>query len=167
MNNISFFKKLKFFLFYRKTLNSVRTELEKNFNIRIDEAYRMYTVVNVNNDNSIFQDYGISELREYNKNYDLLPSQVEQQFLDEMYRKTMKDFSNTIAEYLNSKGLSELYIFYQIDKINKFSYLVVLGFPFFKTDLYVKYFYYTIRGIFIIGAILMLFKFLISSIDNF
>ena len=66
-NNISLLKKIKFFLFYRKTLNSIRSELEINFNIRIDEAYRMYTVININNDNSIFQDYGFAELKEFNK----------------------------------------------------------------------------------------------------
>ena len=166
-NNISLLKKIKFFIFYRKTLNSLRTELEINFNIRIDEAYRMYTVLNINNDNSIFQDYGFAELKEFNKNYELMPSQVEQKYLDEMYKKSMKDFSNSISEYLNSKGLSELYVFYQVEKLNKFSYLIVLGFPMFKTDQYVKYFYQAIRGIFVTAGVLFLLKLLMNWTENF
>lgn len=167
MNNISLLKKIKFFLFYRKTLNKIKRELENNYNVRIDEAYRMYTVINVNNENSVFKDYGISELREFNKNYDLMPNQIEQQFLDELYKKSMKEFSNNISEYLNSKGLAELYVFYQIEKINKFSYLVVLGFPFFKTEIFVKYFYYTLRTIICIAAVLLAMKFLVNWSDNF
>lgn len=167
MKNISLLKKIKFFLFYRKTLNNIKRELENNYNVRIDEAYRMYTVINVNNNTSVFQDYGISELREYNKNYDLMPSQMEQTFLDEMYKKTMKDFSNSISEYLNSKGLSELYVFYQIEKINKFSYLVVLGFPFFKTEVVIKYFYNIMRGTLILFVLSLIMKFFVNWADNF
>lgn len=164
---ISLLKKIKFFLFYRKTLNSIRRELENNYNIRIDEAYRMYTVVNINNNMSIFQDYGINELKEYNKNYEILPSQTEQLYLDDLYKKTMKDFSNNISEYLNSKGLSELYVFYQIEKLNKFSYLIVLGFPLFRTDVYIKNIIYVIRILLILGGLMFVMKFLLEWTDNF
>lgn len=166
-NNISLLKKIKFFLFYRKTLNSIRSELEKNYNIRIDEAYRMYTVININNDNSIFQNYGSPELREFNKNYDMMPSQMEQKFIDDMFKKSMKDFSAEISEYLNTKGLAELYVFYQMEKITKFSYLIVLGFSLFKTDIYVKYFYNILRGIFLIGGLTILMYLFVTWSNNF
>jgi len=138
MKGISFFKKVKFFLFYRKTVNKIKLDLEKQFNIRVDEAYRMYTVVNINPDLSLFENYGLEELKMSNQNYDLLPSQVEDKYIDNLYQKTMKEFSGLISDYLNNNGLSELYVFYQIEKITKYSYLVVLGFSLFQTDIYIK-----------------------------
>ena len=41
------FKKLKLFLTYRKFISQNKTELETMFNIRVDKAQRLYTVINI------------------------------------------------------------------------------------------------------------------------
>ncbi len=165
--NISLFKKLKFFFLYKRTLDKIKIDLEKLYNVRIDEAYRMYTVININNDPSMFQNYGYAEIREYNKNYELMPSHLEQKYLDEMFNKTMKEFSNNISEYLNSKGLSELYVFYQVEKLNKYSYLIILGFSLFRTEKWIKYFFYTVRGLILLAGGIGLIKLLAYIAENF
>lgn len=159
MRNISFFKKVKFFLQYKKIVKNIQYDLEKQFNIRIDEAYRLYTVININNDT-------IEDIRLSNQNYDLLPKQMEDNYIDSLYQKTMKDFTNMLSTYLDSKGLSELYDFYQIEKINKFSYLVVMGFSLFRSDEFYKKLYQTIQIsiVSIIGftLFLLIFKYLLD-----
>ena len=44
---ISIFKKIKFFRLYKKHLSINRGEILKNFNTKIDNAYRLYTVINI------------------------------------------------------------------------------------------------------------------------
>jgi hypothetical protein len=159
MKNLSFLKKIRMFLLYKKTLKKISKELEATYNIRIDEAFRMYTVVNINT--SEYQDIMLS-----NQQYDLLPKNMEDEYIDSLYQKYMKEFTNSLSNFLNSKGLSELYNFYQIEKINKFSYLVVFGFSLFKSDEFYKTYYnilqICIASIVIIGGMLLFVKWLDS-----
>ena len=43
-------KKLKLFFSYKKIIKLLKFELEQKFNIRIDNAKRMYTVINIPNE---------------------------------------------------------------------------------------------------------------------
>jgi hypothetical protein len=131
--NISFWKKIKLFLFYTKTLNKIKRELLNNYKTKVDDVYRLYTILNLNN-NSLFDENGSLEQRLANENYNLMPSQYEQRFIEEAYNRKLREFSTELSTFLNSKGLSELYVFYEIEKLNKFNYLVILGFSLFKTD---------------------------------
>ena len=40
-------KKLKLFFLWRKTIKQSKFELQQKFNLRIDSAQRLYTVINV------------------------------------------------------------------------------------------------------------------------
>ena len=124
MKNISFFKKLKLFFLYRKTIKQLRPELGKIFNARIDNAYRIYTVINVT-DELITDD-----------NYSL-----DSKYLESVTQKTLKTYTNNLTGYLNSKGLNELYEFYNIEVVDQYSYLVIYGFSLFKSDIFYKRLY--------------------------
>jgi hypothetical protein len=126
MARISLIKKLKFFRQFKKVVNENSKELENNFNIRIDNASRLYTVINVPED-LIGEAYALkkSDIDRISENY------IRQYALD-------------LSKYLDSKGLKELYSFYNSDKVSKYSYLLVFGFSLFKSDKYYKYLYYRI-----------------------
>jgi len=47
---MSIFKKIKVFRSYKKALREIQSELEPKFNVRIDSAKRIYTVLNVPED---------------------------------------------------------------------------------------------------------------------
>jgi hypothetical protein len=50
MKDISFFKKIKLFSTYRKVVSKNRNELSSKFGLRVDNAYRLYTVLNIPED---------------------------------------------------------------------------------------------------------------------
>jgi hypothetical protein len=54
---------------------------------------------------------------------------------------SIKEYTSDLSKFLNANGLQELYSFYEIKKVDKYSYLVVLGFSLFKSNEY----YDTIR----------------------
>ena len=46
----------------------------------------------------------------------------------------IKDYTNELSKFLNQKGLNELYDFYDIKKVDKYSYLIIYGFSLFKSN---------------------------------
>lgn len=118
MKSVSIFKKIKLFNLFKRVLKSNKDELRLKFNIRVDKANRLYTVINVP-----------EEL--VGEAYSMKKSDIDR--ISENY---IKSYSNELAEYLDSKGLKELYDFYKIDKVNKYSYLIVFGFSLFKSHKY-------------------------------
>lgn len=116
MKQMSFLKKLKLFGFYRKSIKSNRNELEQKFGVRIDRAYRIYTVLNI-------PEEVIGEA------YVLKKSDIDR--IAEAY---IKDFSKELGVFLNSKGLSELYDYYSLNKVDKYSWHLVMGFSLFRTN---------------------------------
>jgi len=109
-NKISFFKKIKIFREFRKILKLNKTELEQVFGARIDNAYRIYNVLNIP-----------SEM--IGEPYNLRKSDI-----DKLAETSIREYTVKISEYLDSKGLKEMYDFYEVKKVDKYSYLVVLGF---------------------------------------
>lgn len=118
MKSVSIFKKIKLFNLFKRVLKSNKDELRLKFNIRVDKANRLYTVINVP-----------EEL--VGEAYSMKKSDIDR--ISENY---IKSYSNELAEYLDSKGLKELYDFYKIDKVDKYSYLIVFGFSLFKSHKY-------------------------------
>lgn len=118
MKSVSIFKKIKLFNLFKKVLKFNKDELSLKFNLRIDRANRLYTVLNVP-----------EEL--VGEAYSLKKSDIDR--ISENY---IKSYSNELAEYLDTKGLKELYDFYKIDKVGKYSYLIVFGFSLFKSHKY-------------------------------
>ena len=116
MKQMSFFKKLRLFRFYKKSIKNNRNELEQKFNVRIDRAYRLYTVLNVPED-------VIGEA------YVLKKSDVDR--IAEAY---IKEFSKELGTFLNSNGLNELYDYYSLNKVDKYSWHLVMGFSLFRSN---------------------------------
>ena len=114
--NISLLKKIKLFSRFKKTIKINSVELENKFNLRIDSANRLYTVINVP-----------PEL--IGEAYNIKKSDI-----DRIADNFIREYSKELAVFLNSKDLNELYDFYDLKKVDKYSYLVVVGFSFFRSD---------------------------------
>jgi hypothetical protein len=133
----SFLKKLKLFLSYRKTIRSNKTEILQKFGFRIDNANRLYTVLNIP-----------EEL--VGEAYSLKKSDI-----DTISQTFIKEFAKEVSTLLNSKGLSELYDIYEVKKVDKYSYLIVIGFSLFKSNTFYNRLYYIfIPTTVILGTIL-------------
>ena len=105
------FKKIRLYNSFKKILRSNKVPLEGNFNARIDKVYRIYTVINIPEET-------------FGEPYNIRKSDIDS--ISETY---IREYVSKISEYLNSIGLSELYDFYEpIKKVDKYSYLIVLGF---------------------------------------
>jgi hypothetical protein len=116
MRKLSFLKRMKLFRFYKKSIKENRNELERNFGVRIDRAYRIYTVLNI-------PEEVIGEA------YLLKKSDI-----DRIAESYIKEFSKSLSEYLNTKGLNELYDYYTLDKVDKYSWHLVIGFSLFRSN---------------------------------
>lgn len=116
MKKVSIFKKIKLYFEFRKILIQNKVDLQDKFNARIDSVSRIYTVMNVPT--------GLIEE----------PYNVRKQDIDNLSKQFIKEYSQEISKYLDSIGASELYSFYQVEKVDKYSYLIVFGFSLFNTD---------------------------------
>jgi hypothetical protein len=105
------FKDLRLFFTYKKSIKKNKVELEGKFNMRIDSADRMYTVLNV-------------PFTELEGPYNLKKADV-----DLLAQNYIRDYISELSTFLNSIGVSELYDFYEpIKKVDKHSYLIVIGY---------------------------------------
>ncbi len=105
------FKDLRLYYNYKRVIKKNKVNLEGNFNIRIDDADRMYTVLNVPT-NLVEEPYNLRK-----NDVDLIAQNY------------IRDYISELSTYLNTIGLSELYDFYEpIKKVDKYSYLIVLGY---------------------------------------
>ena len=114
MKKLNLFKRLSLYFSYRKNLLKSKDELV-NSNIRIDRVNRIYTVINIPPE--IFEEPYNMRTADINK-------------ISEPY---ISEYIKQVSNLLNSKGLTELYKLYDVQKIDKFSYLVVIGFSFLDT----------------------------------
>jgi vancomycin permeability regulator SanA len=145
MSNISLFKKINFFKKYKKIIKDNSEELSSMFNLRIDSAYRMYTVINIPKD-MIGDEYSM-------RTYDI--SNISKGYIT--------DWGLELKKYLDSKGLSELYSYYKIEKVDKFSFLVVIGFSLFKSNEYYNNIYYKLIPSLVV-IFFMIYYFAISKL---
>ena len=140
--DVSIFRKRKLFREYKKSIRLNRTELEQKFNIRIDRADRLYTVVNIPED-------VIGE-----------PYNLRKTDIDKISEKFIKEYSTGVSKFLDSINLNEMYEFYKIEKITKYSYLVVFGFSLFRSNEYYNNIYFKIFPTVLILSIISYFFFL-------
>lgn len=126
MKNISIFKKIKLFQQFRKTLKENSFELSQKFNIRIDSAKRLYTVINIPPET-------VGEA------YSLRKSDI-----DKISENFIREYSSELSKYLDSKNLNEMYDFYEMKKVDKYSYLLVFGFSLFKSNKYYNTLYWAV-----------------------
>ena len=135
MNKISFFKKLKLFLNYKRIVKQNKIELERSLNIRVDNAQRLYTVLNV-------PEELIGEA------YSLKKSDIDR--ISETY---IREYVFEVSKLLNTKGLMELFRTYEIKKVDIYSYLIVIGFSLIETPkLYNNIYYKVIPSIVVLST---------------
>jgi len=139
---ISFFKKVKLFRSYKKILKEIQFELEPRFNVRIDSAKRIYTVLNIPEE-IIGESYSLRKAD-----------------IDKISENFIREYTSELSKYLTEKGLAELYDVYKVDKVDKYSYLIVVGFSLFKSDKYYNNLYYRVIPASIILSTILLFLFL-------
>lgn len=129
-------KKIKLFYSYKNIILKNKSPLKEKLNIRIDKAVRLYTVVNLNK-----EDLG--------QNFILKKTDREtlaKPFIDDYIRKASIE--------LNSIGLLELYSLYTVEKVDAYSYLIVIGFSLFRSDMYYKILYGTIIFLTILSTLI-------------
>lgn len=130
MSNISFFKKLSIFRDYRKVLKLNKVELEQTLGARVDSAWRIYNVINI-------------PIEEVGEPYNLRKSDI-----DLIAERLITEYTKELSSFLNKKGLQEMYEYYEIKKVEKYSYLIVVGFSLpgspFRSNIYYNNIYYKI-----------------------
>lgn len=131
------FKRLKLFFEYQKVIKNLKFELQQKFNIRIDRAKRMYTVINV-------PEELIGEA------FSLKKSDIDR--ISENY---VRSFTQELGALLNNNGLQELHQVYEIQKVDKYSYLIVIGFRLFKSHTFYNRLYYIFTPLTILTAIIL------------
>lgn len=108
---MSIIKDLQLFFSYKSILSKNRVRLNSDFNIRIDNADRMYTIINIPT-NLVEEPYNIRKSD-----------------IDMIAENYIRDYISNLSTFLNSIGLVELYDFYEpIKKVDKYSYLIVIGY---------------------------------------
>lgn len=142
MRSVSLFKKIKLFNEYKRIIKFNSKVLMSDFNIRIDSAYRMYTVFNINPD-----DIGDA--------FSMKRSDIDR--LSESY---IRQYSSNLSKFLDSIGLNELFDYYKVEKVDKYSYLIVYGFSLFKSHKYYNTLYYVIIPSLLVSIITGLILFL-------
>lgn len=137
---MNIFKKISLFLNYRKIIIKNKNILAEKFNIRVDGAQRMYTVINVPEE-LIGEAYSLktSDINRISENF-------------------VRKYNEELSKFLNSNNLNELYEIYEIKKVDKYSYLLVFGFSLLNSaKLYNRLYYIALPSIFITILLLILF----------
>lgn len=113
---------IKLYNSYKKTLKENRNELLQKYNIRIDDADRMYTVINLPDE--FFEE----------------PYNIRKADIDTISEQYIKEYISSLSKFLDSIGLREMYTYYDtengtagISKVGRYSYLLVLGFTKFNS----------------------------------
>ena len=115
--------------------------MQSNFNAKIDWADRLYMVLNVPTDL-------IEE-----------PYNIRKSDIDRVAQNYIKDYITNLSRYLNSKGLQETYDFYEpIKKLDKYAYLIVIGFKPFKSTNFYKFVYFFLTPLTLILSLILILK---------
>jgi hypothetical protein len=138
MANISFFKKLSLFSYYKKTIKQNKINLERELNIRIDSAYRLYTVLNIPEEL-----YGEFTLKKSD--------------IDKISESYIKEYMFEFSKSLREMGLNELFESYEVKKVSKYSYLLVVGFSLFRSNVFYNNLYYKFLPALVIVSIISYF----------
>lgn len=108
------FRKVTLYFQYSRTVSANKAVLGQ-LNIRVDNVDRLYTVVNVPEE--LFE--GVYDSRVTDR------MRISQGYLAEYLRNTSRT--------LNEIGLTELYRVYDTRRVDKSSFLVIIGFSLFDT----------------------------------
>jgi len=134
---MNIFKKIGLFFSYTSTISKNKSMLRNKFNVRIDGAKRLYTVINVPEE-LVGEAYSLktSDINRISENY-------------------IKSYTEELSKFLNSKGLNELYETYDVKKVDKYSYLIIIGFRLFKSHVFYNRIYYILTPSLILSLIIL------------
>jgi hypothetical protein len=138
------FKRIYLFFTFRKNLLKSETDLKIQFNIRIDSILRFYTVLNVPGE-------VIEE-----------PYNLRKSDIDTISRNYIKEYNSQLSQFLNSRGLTELYDLYDMEKVDKYSYLLVFGFSLFNTKRLANRLLYLWTPIVVLMSLIMIIYFIFN-----
>jgi len=141
---MGFFRKLYLFFVFRKKLLKIETDLKIQFNIRVDNIYRLYTVLNIPTDI-------VDE-----------PYNFRRSDIDSLSRNYIAEFNYRMSEFLNQRGLTELYRIYDMEKVDKYSYLLVFGFSLLDTRRMANYLLFFWLPLFVLSFISLLIYIIIQ-----
>lgn len=131
MKGVSFFKKIKLYRQYIKSIKNNKDKLNSpNINLRVDKVHRLYTVINMPED---VKTYGANLTEKY-----------------------IKEYIQKVDPIFNNIGLNELVGILKMDKIDETNYLIVFGFSLMNTSKFWAWFY-TISIAAIISLSILLF----------
>ena len=138
MRNIGFLKKIRLFNFFKKVVNQNKDELNYKFGIRVDRAYRLYTILNIPEEliGEAFSD--------------------RESDIDRISETYIKEYTNELGSFLNTKGLSEIYDFYELKKENKFSWKIVIGYKLFRSNEWYDKLYYRLLPVSLLSILITL-----------
>jgi hypothetical protein len=134
----SLIKKIKLFGEYKKNIQNIQDELKLRYNIRVDSAKRLYTVLNIPEE-LVGEAYSLKKAD-----------------IDRISENYVKQYSNELSKYLESKNLTELFDLYEIKKVDKYSYLLVFGFSLFNSTKYYNILYYIVTPAAILATLISL-----------
>jgi hypothetical protein len=142
--NTNIFKRIYLFFTFRKNLLKSETDLKIQFNIRIDSILRFYTVLNVPGE-------VIEE-----------PYNLRKSDIDTISRNYIKEYNSQLSQFLNSRGLTELYDLYDMEKVDKYSYLLIFGFSLFNTKRLANRLLYLWTPIVVLMSLIMIIYFIFN-----
>jgi hypothetical protein len=143
---MNIFKKIDLFFTYRKILLNIEKDLELNYNYRIDNVFRFYTVLNIPQE--MFED----------------PYNFRTSDINMIARNFISDYRVQFQQYLMNMGLMELFELYEIKKVDKYSYLIVYGFSVFNTKNFVTKFVMWTIGLLIFLSLSSLSYYIIKTL---
>jgi len=126
MVQVSLFNKIKLFRKYKKIVDSCKEQLSTQFNTRVDRSYRIYTVLNIPQE-IIGEAYSLRKAD-----------------IDKISETFTREWTLELSKFLESKELTELYKVYEIRKVDKYSYLLVVGYSLFESNRYYDNLYYKV-----------------------
>jgi hypothetical protein len=132
---ISLRRKISLYFSYRNLVIKNKKDFQTKFNLRLDRVNRIYTVVNIPQE--IFDEPYTMRTSDINK--------ISEPYITEYIRQ--------ISNSLNESGLTELYRLYNIEKVDKFSYLIIIGYSLFDTGEVAKNIFFRILPITAVLAI--------------
>ena len=135
--NISFWKKYQLFTFFKKNIEEIELILNNKFNLRVDKSYRLYTVFNI-------PEEVIGEA------FSLRKADIET--ISETY---VREYIQLVSEYLNENNLRELFRVYEVKKIDKYSFLIIMGFSLFQTNKFYDNIYFKLIPFIILTPIII------------
>ncbi len=137
---VNYFKKIILFFTYRNKIIGLQKDLKLQFNVRIDNILRCYTVLNIPED--VFDD----------------PYNFRRSDIETLSRPYIREFYGKVSDFLNKNGLTELYEVYDLEKVDKYSYLLIFGYSLINTKRFMNtVIYYWIPIIFLISSVFSLY----------